>query len=199
MKNKKLLVVAVLLAGISVGSAFATVGIGIGPQYNGGAGSGATILFNEKMVVNVGFPFSIGPNYGFGFGVGFDYLIGQYSITDFGSGGFVDFGWHWGVGGAARFYFTDGVYGYKDGNYRGYEGFGFAIGALPIIGLDLGLNINSSFKINFFLQYQPVLGLVINRPGTFTKRYHNTDYYEYSPVNFWFEYASCAVGVRFHF
>ena len=34
MKNKKLLVVAVLLAGISVGSAFATVGIGIGPQYN---------------------------------------------------------------------------------------------------------------------------------------------------------------------
>ena len=169
----------------------------IGPQYNGGAGSGATILFNEKMVVNVGFPFSIGPNYGFGFGVGFDYLIGQYSITDFGSGGFVDFGWHWGVGGAARFYFTDGDYGWKDDRTRAYEGFGFAIGALPIIGLDLGLNINSSFKINFFLQYQPVLGLVINRPGTFTD--HHGGYYEYSPVNFWFEYASCAVGVRFHF
>lgn len=203
MKNKKLLVVAVLLAGISVGSAFATVGIGIGPQWNGAAGSPLTILFNEKMVVNIGYPYTNDGRYrGHGIGLGFDYLIGQYSFTDFGSGGFVDFGWHWGVGGAAHFYFDDGPvhYYYVDdghGNYRrvkeGYEGFGCAIGALPIIGLDLGLNINPSFKINFFLQYQPVLGLTINRAGSFG------DEYDAGPVGFWFGFASCAAGVRFHF
>lgn len=184
MKNKKLLVVAVLLAGISVGSAFATVGIGIGPQYNDGAGSGVTILFNEKMVVNIGFAYNYWSSYATGLGLGFDYLIGQYDITDFGSGGVVEFGWHWGIGGALHMYFPSA---YVD------DRFGFAIGALPIIGLDLDWNITSDFKLGWFLQYQPVLGLIVNRPG-FGRAGHYED-----NAGFWFNPSSFAVGVRFHF
>ncbi len=183
MKNKKLVLVAVLLCFVAIGSVFAAVGIGLGPQWNGAAGSGATILFNENMIVNIGFPYGGYRYSGAGLGLGFDYLFGQHSITDFGSGGFVDFGWHWGVGGALNLFFdTDGHY-YHDG--EDYHGFGFAIGALPIVGLDLGFNITSEFKINLFLQYQPVLGVIINRPGF--------------AGPFWFEPWSFAGGLRFHF
>lgn len=186
--NKKIIPALILCSMLSVGSVFAKAGIGIGPQWNGASGPGITFSFKDKMVLNIGFPYGGWYYYGMGIGIGFDYLIGQYTITDFGSEGVVDLGWHWGLGGAVNMFFSGYGY-YRDfsGNLKTYDNsFGIGIGFVPDIGLDLGVNATDALRLNFFLQYQPVIGIIINRPGI-------------GGTPFWFEPWSFAAGLRFHF